>query len=54
MSELTSQLLPEEWVDLTGKILRTFDKEMNQDMGVLKVEELKVIPPYDNPYVTFD
>ena len=54
MSELAGKLLPQEWVDLTGKIYSSYDSEMGQDIAVLNVEQLKVIPPYENPYVTFD
>lgn len=54
VTNVASQLIPGEWVDLVGTIKQSYDEETQMFIGVLMVEELKVIPPYTNPYVTFD
>lgn len=48
------QLIPEEWIQVKGKIAVEFDYELNGDVCILKVEDLKVVPPLENEYVTFD
>jgi len=48
------QLIPEEWIEVTGKIELEVDNEIGGEVCILKVEELKVIPPLKNEYVTFD
>ena len=48
------QLIPNEWIQVTGLIEVTYDEEVNSDICILYVDELKVIPPLENEYVTFD
>lgn len=48
------QLIPEEWIEVTGKIELEIDNEIGGEVCVLKVTDLKVIPPLKNEYVTFD
>ncbi len=54
VTPLASKIVPGEWVDLTGYIYKTYDEEMEADVGVLNVNDLNIIPAYENPYVTFD
>ena len=37
-----------------GKIQVEYDAEYQMDVPVLPVDHLEVVPPLDNPYVTFD
>lgn len=48
------QLIPNEWVEVTGTIHLEYDPEIGNDVCLLKVEQLKVVPPLENEYVTFD
>lgn len=48
------QLIPNEWIQVKGKIELDYDPEINGDVCILKVDDLKVVPPLDNEYVTFD
>ncbi len=48
------KLIPNEWVEVTGTIHLEYDPEIGNDVCLLKVEQLKVVPPLENEYVTFD
>lgn len=48
------QLIPNEWIQVKGKIHLEYDDELGGDVCILKVEDLKVVPPLENEYVTFD
>ena len=48
------QLIPDEWIQVKGKIELEYDNEIGGDVCILKVEALKVVPPLKNEYVTFD
>ena len=48
------QLIPNEWVEVTGTIDVQYDPDINGNFCLLKVDDLKVIPPLKNEYVTFD
>lgn len=48
------QLIPNEWVEVTGTIDVQYDSDINGNFCLLKVDDLKVIPPLKNEYVTFD
>ncbi len=48
------QLIPNEWIQVKGKIELEYDHELGGNVCVLKVDELKVVPPLENEYVTFD
>ena len=48
------QLIPDEWIQVTGKIVLEFDLDIGGEVCILKVDDLKVVPPLDNEYVTFD
>ena len=50
----SKQLIPDEWIQVKGKIELEYDNEIGGDVCILKVEELKVVPPLKNEYVTFD
>ncbi len=50
----SNQLIPNEWLELEGKIYLKYDQEFGGDVCVLYVTDLKVIPPLQNEYVTFD
>ena len=54
ISPLAKKLIPEEWVSVEGKIQVEYDTEYQMDVPVLPVDHLEVVPPLDNPYVTFD
>lgn len=54
ISPLAKKLIPEEWVSVEGKIQVEYDAEYQMDVPVLPVDHLEVVPPLDNPYVTFD
>lgn len=51
---VAKQLIPNEWVQVKGKIAVEYDSELGGDTCILKVDELKVVPPLENEYVTFD
>lgn len=48
------QLIPNEWIQVKGVIENDFDPELGGEVCILKVEDLKVVPPLENEYVTFD
>lgn len=48
------QLIPNEWVQVKGKIELEYDSEIGSDVCILHVKDLKVVPPLENEYVTFD
>ncbi len=48
------QLIPNEWIEVTGTIDVQYDPDINGNFCLLKVDDLKVIPPLKNEYVTFD
>lgn len=48
------QLIPNEWVQVKGKIALEYDSEIGSEVCILHVEDLKVVPPLENEYVTFD
>lgn len=48
------QLIPNEWIQVKGVIELDYDPSMSGNVCILKVEDLKVVPPLDNEYVTFD
>ena len=48
------QLIPDEWIQVKGKINLEFDPDIGGEVCILKVEDLKVVPPLENEYVTFD
>lgn len=54
ISPLAKKLIPDEWVVVEGKIKVEYDPEYQMDVPVLPVEHLEVVPPLENPYVTFD
>lgn len=54
ISELAKKLIPDEWVVVEGKIKVDYDPEYNMEVPILSVDKLNVVPPLDNPYVTFD
>ena len=54
ISPLASKLIPEEWTVVEGKISTSYDQEYQKDIPILTVEQLKVVPPLKNQYVTFD
>lgn len=48
------QLIPDEWIEITGTIENEFDPDVGGEVCILKVADLKVVPPLENEYVTFD
>lgn len=48
------QFIPNEWIQVKGKIHLEYDSDFGGDVCILKVEDLKVVPPLENEYVTFD
>lgn len=48
------QLIPDEWVQVKGQISVEYDPDINGNFCLLKVNDLKVVPPLQNEYVTFD
>lgn len=48
------QLIPNEWIEVCGTIEVQYDPDIQGNFCLLKVEQLKVIPPLKNEYVTFD
>lgn len=48
------QLIPNEWIEVKGVIELDYDPSMDGNVCILKVDHLKVVPPLDNEYVTFD
>lgn len=48
------QLITDEWIQVKGKIDLEYDADIGGEVCILKVEDLKVVPPLENEYVTFD
>lgn len=48
------QLIPNEWIEVKGVIELDYDPSIGGNVCILKVDHLKVVPPLDNEYVTFD
>lgn len=48
------QLMPGEWIEVSGMIELIYDQELGGEVCLLKVDHLKVVPPLENEYVTFD
>lgn len=51
---LAKKLIPDEWVEVTGLLELQYDQEFDGYVCVMKVDDLKVVPPLQNEYVTFD
>lgn len=54
ISPLAKKLIPDEWIVVEGKISIKYDSEYQMDIPVLTVEQIDVVPPLKNQYVTFD
>lgn len=54
ISPLAKKLIPDEWIVVEGTINVDYDPEYQMNVPVLTVTHLEVVPPLDNPYVTFD
>lgn len=54
ISQYASQFIPNEWLEVSGQIHLEYDNQMQGDICVLQVENLNVIPPLKQEYVTFD
>ena len=54
ISQYAKQFIPNEWLEVEGKIHLEYDSEMQGDVCVLQVEIFQVIPPLKQEYVTFD
>ncbi len=54
ISPLAKKLIPDEWVSVEGKIQVEYDPEYQMVVPVLPVDNLEVVKPLENPYVTFD
>ena len=48
------QLVPNEWIQVKGKIYLEYDSDLQGDICILKVDTLNVVQPLENEYVTFD
>lgn len=48
------QFIPNEWLELEGLVELKYDADMESYVCVLYVTDIKVIPPLENEYVTFD
>lgn len=48
------QLIPDEWIQIKGEINLEYDADIGGEVCILKVEDLTVVPPLENEYVTFD
>ncbi|MEG0275999.1 MAG: GTP-binding protein [Coprobacillus sp.] len=51
---VAKQLVPDEWIQVKGQIHLEYDYSIQSDVCILRVDELKVVPPLENEYVTFD
>lgn len=51
--EYAGQLIEEEWVQVTAKMDKVFDDDLQKEVPVLKVEHLKVVPPMQDELVYF-
>lgn len=54
ISPLAKKLIPDEWVVVEGKISINYDPEYQMEIPILIVNQLMVVPPLENQYVTFD
>ena len=54
ISPLAKKLIPEEWIVVEGKISINYDPEYQVNIPILTVDQLEVVPPLKNQYVTFD
>ena len=54
ISPLAKKLIPEEWIVVEGKISINYDPEYQVNIPILTVDQLEVVPPLENQYVTFD
>lgn len=52
-SKLANKLIPQEWIQVTGKIKVIFDDQYNNYAPVLEVAELSGCKPLENEYVSF-
>lgn len=48
------QFIPNEWLELEGLIELEYDEDIGSDIAILYVTDIKVIPPLQQEYVTFD
>lgn len=48
------QFIPNEWLELEGLIELEYDEDVGGYIGILYVTDIKVIPPLQQEYVTFD
>lgn len=53
-SPLAKKLLPDEWIVVEGEMLVNYDQEYQMEIPLLKIDNLNVVPPLENQYVTFD
>lgn len=51
--EFANQLAPEEWLEIEATMDHVFDDDFEQEVPVMKVEHLKVIPPMEDDLVYF-
>lgn len=51
--EFASQLLPEEWVLIEATMDKIIDDDLQAEVPILKVENLKVVPPMEDEIVYF-
>ena len=51
---VSKQLVKDEWVQVKGKISLEYDQKEDAYYCLLTADELKVVPPLEKPYVTFD
>ncbi len=49
-----NQLIANEWIQLKGKVYLQYDSDVEAYICILDVDELKVVQPLENEYVTFD
>lgn len=54
ISKLAKKLIPDEWIVVKGKVSTVLDQEYQINIPVLTVENLNVVSPLKNEYVTFD
>ena len=52
--EYAGKLAPQEWVQVTGPVDVVFDEDYGEDVPVIKVENLKVVPPLQDELVYFN
>lgn len=51
--EYASQLIPEEWVLIEATMDKIIDDDLQEEVPILKVENLKVVPPMEDEIVYF-